>query len=379
MAGDRGVNWLLRGALVGDGRVVPDGWALIEGGVFSAVGEGAAPDADRVIEGAVLAPGFVDMHCHGGAGHAFDDGEDAIVEAAAFHRRHGTTRTMVSLVSASLSDLERRIDAARAVAARDDRVLGVHLEGPFLSELRKGAHDASLLVDPADTAISRVLRAVHGMLAMVTLAPERDGALEAIAALQAAGVVVAVGHTDASVEQGVVALDAGASVVTHAFNGMRGLDHRAPGVLPAAFDSDPTIEIIADGVHVHPRMVRLVFESAPGRVALITDAMAATGQPDGRWRLGSLDVEVTGGVPRLVEGGSIAGSTLTLDRAVRWAVGAGIPLVTAVDAATRVPAAALGVADRYGTIAVGRAADAVILDDALELVDVFSRGDRVAR
>lgn len=369
---------LLRGTVVSDGLATDSAWVLVEGDRIARVGEGEPPHADRTIEGAVVAPGFVDLHCHGGAGAAFDDGEDAIAHAMAFHRAHGTTRQLASLVTGALDAMASRVASVAAVAARDDRLLGVHLEGPCIAESRKGAHDATLLRAPDAASVDALVAAVGALPAMITLAPELDGGLDAVSALSASGWRVAVGHTDAVVEQGAAAFDAGATVVTHAFNGMRGLDHRAPGVLPAAFDDERvTIEVIADAVHVHPRMVRLLFDAAPGRVALITDAMAAAGQPDGDWMLGSLAVTVTDGVPRLQDGGAIAGSTLTLDRAVRVAVEAGVPLAAAIDAATRVPARALGVDDRFGSIAPGRIADLVVLGDDLEVAAVLSRGERV--
>ncbi|MFC7432400.1 MULTISPECIES: N-acetylglucosamine-6-phosphate deacetylase [unclassified Agrococcus] len=369
---------LLRGRVVSDGMATDSAWVLVDAGRIVDVGVGAAPRADRTLEGAVVAPGFVDLHCHGGAGAAFDDGEAAIEHAMAFHRAHGTTRQLASLVTGSLDAMATRVADVATVAARDDRLLGVHLEGPCIAEARKGAHDATLLRAPDAASVDALVDAVGALPAMITLAPELGGGLDAVAALSARGWRVAVGHTDAEVEVGAAAFDAGATIVTHAFNGMRGLDHRAPGVLPAAFDDERvTIEVIADAVHVHPRMVRLLFDAAPGRVALITDAMAAAGQPDGDWMLGSLAVTVTDGVPRLREGGSIAGSTLTLDRAVRVAVGAGVPLETAIDAATRVPARALGVDDRFGSIAPGRVADLVVLDEHLEVSAVLSRGELV--
>lgn len=366
---------LLRGRVVSDGLAADAAWVLVEGDRIADVGTGVPPAADRTIDGAVVAPGFVDLHCHGGAGVAFDDGEDAIERAMAFHRAHGTTRQLASLVTGSLDDMTARTAAVAAVAARDDRLLGVHLEGPCIAEARKGAHDVTLLRDPDAASLDVLVDGVGDLLAMITLAPELDGGMAAVAALSARGWRVAVGHTDAVVEQGAAAFDAGATIVTHAFNGMRGLDHRAPGVLPAAFDDERvTIEVIADGVHVHPRMVRLLFDAAPGRIALITDAMAAAGQPDGEWMLGSLAVTVTDGVPRLRDGGAIAGSTLTLDHAVRVAVDAGVPLTAAIDAATRVPARALGVDDRFGSIASGRVADLVMLDEHLQVAAVLSRG-----
>lgn len=370
-----GGTTLLRGRVISDGLTSDATWVFVDGGRIVDVGAGHAPVADRVIDGAVIAPGFVDLHCHGGAGSAFDGGEAAIERVMAFHRAHGTTRQLASLVTGSLPDMARHTASIAAVAARDDRLLGVHFEGPCIAETRRGAHDPELLRAPEPTVVDLLGVPAAGLRAVVTLAPELDGGIDAVSALTGRGWHVAVGHTDAIAEQGVAAFAAGATIVTHAFNGMRGLDHREPGVLPAAFDDERvTIEVIADGTHVHPRMVRLLFEAAPGRVALVTDAIAAAGRPDGDWMLGSLAVTVTANVPRLREGGAIAGSTLTLDRAFRTTVDAGVPLPVAVDAATRVPARALGLGDTFGSIAPGRVADLVLLDDDLEVLSVLSRG-----
>ncbi|MFD0996836.1 N-acetylglucosamine-6-phosphate deacetylase [Pseudoclavibacter chungangensis] len=368
------------GRLVSDGIELRDAWVLLEDGVVVELGDGPRPEVEVLAEApdGVLVPGYIDLHCHGGFGFAFDDGEAAIASARRGHLAHGTTRSLVSLVTASIDDLEARTAAAAAACAADPLLLGIHIEGPFLAHAHRGAHDPGLLRDARPDDVRRLIAAADGRLVQITLAPERPGADEAIELLLAAGVRVAVGHTDAVLEGAADTFDRGASIVTHAFNGMFGLEHRAPGPLPAAFDrSGVTLEIISDGVHVHPRMVKLVFDEAPGRVALITDAMVATGMADGRYLLGSLDVEVRDGVPRTVDTGSIAGSTLTMGRAVRTAVErAGVPLVEAVDAATAVPARAIGVDDRFGRIAPGRVADLVLLDAALGVRDVWADGVR---
>lgn len=370
---------LVRGSIVTDGRVTHDAWTLLAAGHIAGTGTGEPPSADEVVEATWVTPGFVDMHCHGGAGGAFEDDDVAIERALAFHRAHGTTRSMLSLVTAGLDDLAARAGRVARLAHDDDRVLGVHLEGPCLSPERRGAHDSELLRTPDAATIEALLAATRGARLMVTLAPELPGGIDAVRRLTAGDAVVAIGHTDATLDVGRASIEAGATVVTHAFNAMRGLDHRTPGVLPAAFDDERvTIEAIADGIHVHPRMVRMLLDEAPGRVALVTDAMAAAGQPDGRWTLGSLEVEVQDGVPRLTSNGSIAGSTLTLDRAVRTLVDAGVPLEVAIDAATRVPSRALGVGHLHGSIAQDRAADVVALDERLEVAAVWSRGERVA-
>jgi N-acetylglucosamine-6-phosphate deacetylase len=214
----------------------------------------------------------------------------------------------------------------------------------------------------------------------VTLAPELPGAFSAIEALVGAGVAVAVGHSAADYETALAAFDRGASILTHAFNGMRGIHHRAPGPVAAAtHTAGVTLEIINDGVHVHPEVVRLAFTAAPGRIALISDAMAATGAADGEYLLGSLGVTVTNGIARLTEGGSIAGSTLTLDVALRRAVTeAGIPLAEAVTALTETPARAIGRGHDLGLLAPGYAADAVLLTPELAVEAVYAAGIRLA-
>lgn len=368
---------------------VADAWVLLAAGRVAARGAGSgwrdeladAPNAD-IVDGAglTLVPGFVDMHCHGAGGVAFDSAEPgAIEQALAVHRRHGTTRAVLSLVTAPVSALEAQVARIRELANGPFGVLGSHLEGPFLAEEFKGAHDPQLLCAADASSVERLVAAGGGTLAQVTLAPELPGGMAAIEQFVAAGVRVAVGHTAADYAQTRAAFDAGASILTHAFNGMRGIHHRAPGPVVAAMaDSRVTLEVINDGVHVHPDVVQLAFAGAPGRVALITDAMAATGCADGPYLLGSLEVEVNDGVARLAGGGSIAGSTLTLDVALRQAVlVCGVPVQQAIAALTVVPATALGVADRFGDLSLGYAGDAVLLDKALNVVTVWADGERV--
>ncbi|MRH29068.1 N-acetylglucosamine-6-phosphate deacetylase [Microbacterium sp. SYP-A9085] len=367
--------------LVDDGSVTDDAWVAFAAGTVAARGTGAgwrelAPRAVDDAHGAWLTPGFVDIHGHGGGGAAYDDGEAAIATARAVHRAHGTTRAVISLVTAPIEDLAARAAVVAELAAADPTVLGSHLEGPFLDVGHKGAHPASLLRAPDAAAIDRLLEAGAGTIRQVTLAPELPGGMAAIRRLSAAGVAVAVGHTDADDAAARAAFDAGATILTHAFNAMPGIHHRAPGPVVAALnDERVTLEVIADGTHVHPDVIRLLVQGAPGRVALVTDAMAAAAAGDGEYNLGGLAVSVSGGVARLVEGGAIAGSTLTQDAAIRLMVTrVGMPLPAAVAAATAVPAAAVGVADRFGSLAPGRAADAVLLDDALTVRRVWVDG-----
>lgn len=368
--------------LIDDGRITPDAWVAFADGVVLRTGTGdewrALPAGDAIdAAGAYLAPGFIDIHGHGGAGAAFDDGVDAIRMARALHRAHGTTRAVISLVTASLDDLERRVADVAGLAEHDATILGSHLEGPFLDAAHKGAHTEGMLRAPDAASVARLIAAGRGTLRQVTLAPELPGGLEATAQFVAGGVAVAVGHTGASEAQASAAFDAGATLLTHAFNAMPGIHHRAPGPVVAAMRDDRvTLELIADGVHVHPDVIALAFAGAPGRIALITDAIAAAGAPDGGYELGGLAVTVHEGTARLDADGAIAGSTLTQDAALRLVVAGGLPLPQAVAALTAVPARAIGVDHRHGTLAAGAAADAVLLDDDLTVAAVWVDGVR---
>lgn len=366
--------------LVDDGRVTEDAWVLFDGGRVAARGSGPArPVADEHVDGGggCLTPGFIDIHGHGGAGVAYDDGPEAIRAARAVHRAHGTTRALISLVTAPLDDLARRASMVADLAAQDDTILGSHLEGPFLDPGHKGAHTEALLRTPDEASVSRLLEAGRGTIRQVTLAPELPGGLAAVARLADAGVVVAVGHTDADADATRRAFDAGASVLTHAFNAMRGIQHRAPGPVVAALrDPRVTLELVADGVHVDLDLVATAFAAAGGRIALITDAMAAAGSHDGSYELGGLAVSVADGVARLADGGAIAGSTLTQDEALRRVMTAGVDLPDAVAALTAVPARAIGRPD-LGRLDIGAIADAVLLDEALRVQRVWVGGATV--
>ncbi|GAA2078377.1 N-acetylglucosamine-6-phosphate deacetylase [Microbacterium hatanonis] len=324
------------------------GWFEIRDGVVTARGTGSPTPApgQRCVQlgNAVVTTTFTDLHCHGASGVAFDDGpEGAIREAIDFHGDHGTGRMLLSLVSAPVPRLATRLAEVSAVLPSFAEAAGIHAEGPFLAPGRRGAHDAAALTDPTPWAVETLLEASDGRLRSITIAPELPGAIDAIDRLTAAGVVVAVGHTDADYDQAAEAFDHGASLLTHAFNAMRPFLHREPGPIGAAIDRDHVVlEAIADGHHIHDSALRLLFAAAPGRIALVTDAMSATGCADGDFAIGELDVTVTGGVPYLAGTTTLAGSTLTLDEAVRRSVRAGIPVAQAVAAVTAVPAALLG-------------------------------------
>lgn len=377
------MSTVLHGARLIDGGTVTDGaWVRFTDARVDAVGTGdswrAGPPAEAVdLAGAILSPGFVDIHGHGGAGFSYDEGVEAIRAARAMHRRHGTTSAVLSLVTAPLPALLPRVAMIADLAASDPSVLGAHLEGPFLDPEHRGAHDPAALIAPTVAGLDALLMAGRGTIRQITIAPDLPGGLEAIAHVGDAGVVAAVGHTGADAALTAGAFDAGATILTHAFNAMPGLHHRDPGPVGAALADDRvTLEVIADGVHLHPEVVRIAFAAAPGRIALVTDAMAAAGAADGPYLLGAMDVEVRRGVARLVGDGTIAGSTLTQDLALRTAVAAGVALPDALGALTSTPARAVAAPDA-GHLRPGARADAVVLDAGLRVTAVWAGGARV--
>jgi len=318
------------------------------------------------------------MHVHGGGGASYTD-TDGITAAAEFHLRHGTTTTLASLVTSSPAEL---IAGVRALAAATQRrtIAGIHLEGPWLSPRRCGAHDAAQMRDPDPGEIDAVLAAGGGAIRMVTLAPELPGAEAAIRRFRDAGVVVAVGHTDATYEQTGQAIAAGATVGTHLFNAMPPLHHREPGpALALLRDPGVTVELIADGVHVHPEVVRAVIQAVGSdRVAAITDALAAAGCADGAFRLGAVPIDVASGVARVRGTSTIAGSTATMDRLFRALACLGADpdtaLVGAVQMTAATPARALGL-ERVGALRVGYDANLVVLDGDLRLTAIMAHGE----
>lgn len=360
-------------------------WMLIDGDTIVSVGSGRPPAVDAGamcidVGGAWLVPGFVDIHSHGGGGASFDDGVEEIRTAIATHRAHGTTRSVLSLVSNPIPQLCTSLAVIATLADADPTILGSHLEGPFLSDGKRGAHNPAYLMAPQPAEIDELLGAGRGTLRQLTIAPELPNAFEAVDILVAAGVAVAIGHTDADFELTTRAFERGARILTHAFNAMNGIHHRAPGPIIAAFEDDRvTIELILDGIHVHPDVAALAFRAASGRVALVTDAMAAAGAHDGDYRLGSLDVTVNDGRAAITGTDTIAGSTLTLDVAFRNAIMlAGLTPIDAVAAVTMVPAHALGLNHRLGRLAAGYAADAVILDHEFRVQRVWANGNAIA-
>lgn len=326
-------------------------------------------------------PGFVDTHCHGAVGVAFGDPDrDANMKAVNFHRSQGTTTLIASTVTESIDTLVAREKVLRALY-EEGEIAGIHLEGPFLAEEKKGAHNPALLRDPEPGLVEPLIEAAGPALRMVTLAPERDHSEWAIRRFVEAGVHVAFGHSDADDVLTAASIGWGADIATHLFSAMRSIHHRAPGPVPVLLsDERVMVELICDGVHHAPVIAAMSIDAAgPGRVALVTDAMSATGIGDGRYLLGELEVEVMGGTARLVTAdgspGAIAGSTLTMARAFEFVVqevGVSIPEAALMAATT--PARWHGIPD-VGELAEGSYADVCLVDDDGVLHGVLRRGE----
>ena len=372
--------------LLAGGRVVtPDGvladaWVHVAGDTIVSIGTSKpAVDAPVVdLAGAWLLPGYVDLHMHGGGGHSVASSLEAMDAAVAFHRLRGTTSTLVSLMTASVAELAEQLGWAAELARRGPMprgsVLGSHLEGPFISLRRRGAQNEAHIIAPNPSVLDRLLAASEGTLRMITLAPELDGALPLIPPLRHAGVIVAMGHSDATYEQAAAAIRAGASHATHLFNAMPPLHHREPGLVGAVLEAGISCELINDGRHVHHAVIRLVSSLIDCPV-LVTDAIDATGVGDGTFVLGGQEVHVQDGEARLASTESLAGSTLTMDQALRRAVKAsGLSVEQAAAAASTNPARVLGLDASIGSIAVGRRGDLVVLDDDLQVTAVMAGG-----
>ncbi|WP_113699865.1 N-acetylglucosamine-6-phosphate deacetylase [Nonomuraea lactucae] len=374
---------IVNATVVTPGRILHNATLVLAGEVIEDVGHlpPAGPVSD--VAGAWVLPGFIDVHAHGGGGRSFTTGDPAeIDEAAAFHLAHGTTRLLASLASVSVADIVTALDAiSRCGTRREGRILGAHLEGPFLSHRHPGCHDLHHLIPPDVAVLQRLLGTAPGLVRTLTLAPELPGAVPVIEAALAGGVRLGIGHSAATYEEALSAFDRGIGHVTHVHNAMPALGHRAPGIFGAAVRRGIPLELIADGVHVHPTVVAMTFRLAPGRVALITDAAPATGMPAGHLsHVGSAAV-VTRPDGRITrrDGDTLAGSALTMDEALRQSLSAGVPLLQAVRAAATTPAELLGEGDRFGSIARGKRADLVIMDESFQVRDVLVDGRSLGR
>ena len=353
------------------GLLRTEGNRVVDVGPWHSSGLGSGGSGRPDVEVGTLAPGLVDVHCHGGGGASFSTDPVTAIEA---HRRTGTTTQVASLVTETYDDLEAQVRMLAPYVASGE-LAGIHLEGPWLAEEFHGAHPVALLRDPKWPKVERLLDA--GPVKMVTIAVERTGGVEACRRIAARGVVAAVGHTNADYETTVAALAAGASGATHLFNAMRPIHHRQPGPIVALLaDPDAALELIVDGTHTHPALVAYIARTHPERVVLVTDAMAAAGAADGDYILGTLSVAVREGVARIAGTNTIAGSTLTLSKALANAVAYGVDPLVAVRAATIRPARWLGL--DAGDLRVGGRADAVVLDEDWAVTRVMRAGEWLA-
>ncbi|WP_290512053.1 N-acetylglucosamine-6-phosphate deacetylase [Aeromicrobium sp.] len=363
------------GTVIAPDAVYSPGWVDILADRIVGCGAGEPPrKADFSFPESTLAAGYVDIHTHGGGGRSFNDADTAVAVAriTATHRAHGTTTMIASLVTVPFDEFEQTVSALAGLVATGE-LAGIHLEGPWLSPVHCGAHDENLLHAPDAESVDRLMRAGRGTVRMVTIAPELEGGLDAVRQIVGFGAVAAVGHTDANYDVTRQAIAAGATAGTHVFNAMRKIHHREPGPALALLE-DPAVfaELIADGVHLHPAIVRFIIES-PSRPVFVTDAMAAAGADEGDYKLGALDVRVSDGQARLADG-TIAGSVLTLSAAVRYAVHtAGVPVEVAVRAATQNPADMIGLVDR-GRLATGNRADLIVLGAELRVTATLQAG-----
>ena len=329
-------------------------WLEIEDGVIRSINSGTTPEYDLRYEG-ILIPGFVDIHCHGGGGNYFGGLTDTeITQVIATHRAGGTVAGLASLVTEPIENLISQIKRLVPFAQRGE-IAGIHLEGPYLSHARCGAHDPNLLRTPTLAEVQTLLDAGQGFIKMITIAPELDGALEVIEYLAKSGVIAAIGHSQSDAATAQAAIDRGASVVTHFNNAMpKVID--GPGTMSSAVINElrVSLELILDGEHVSTQIVRDVFEAAPNRIVMVTDAMSAAGSTDGTYKIANLEVIVKDGVARLASNGSLAGSTLTMAKAFNHALNEiGVSITEAVHAASTLPALILGRSD-LGEIAVGK-------------------------
>ncbi|UTM47685.1 N-acetylglucosamine-6-phosphate deacetylase [Glutamicibacter mysorens] len=396
-------RYALFATLISDGLKVTDGVLAVEGDRIRFAGNRddftALPDAAdypvrEVAPGSIIIPGLIDLHCHGALGADFSSPDHkSVTEAIEYLHRSGTTTLLASLVTAEPSSM---IEAAELLAelAEAGKIAGIHAEGPFLSEARCGAQDPRFLQEPDPGFVSELVAASRGQLRTMTYAPELEGTEEIIEQLVSHGVVPSLGHTDASAQVASDSLrfareqlrSAGVDgfterpTVTHLFNGMPSLHHREPGPVAAcleeAVNRNAFVELIADGVHLSPDTVRLVYRLVGGsNILLVSDSMAATGLADGQYTLGPQEVTVSNGQARLSSDNSLAGGTCTLLQIVQRAVLAGVSLVEAVNSATSIPASLIGLADEVGSLHYGFAADALVLDAELQLVQTIRNGE----
>jgi len=351
----------------------------IEDGQIAEIREFAQAPSDATVVQDLIAPGFVDIHVHGGDGADFMDGaEEAVARVSSFHARNGTTALAATTLSGSRSDLRQAVNTIARVSRssrQSAEICAVHLEGPYISAKRAGAQSVESVRAADIQEIGSLLNEAQHLRWMITVAPEIDGVRALIEHFRGR-VVFSIGHTAADYSDAVAALSWGATHFTHLFNAMTGMHHREPGVVGAALVSAAaTAELIADGIHVHPAVLRVATLAMPNRIALVTDAVRAAGMPEGKYKLYDHEFTVTPSGGARLSDGTLAGSTLTMHRAVQNMVElAGLPIEMVIPLASEVPARIIGVADRKGRIAPGYDADLVVLSPKFEVSRVFVRG-----
>ncbi len=369
---------LVRGGKLVRQYAVHRGDLLISNGKITRIGTELSSADCTVIEadGLYVTPGFINLHVHGGGGCDFMDATgEAVTTILDTGLAHGTTSLLATVTTAPIAQMRRAMGAITNL--NESRVLGIYVEGPFFSKPKKGAQPEQHLIAPTAEAYEALLQGFTDQVKIFSLAPELPGALNLIPRLIEDHIIPALGHSNATYEQTMEAVVAGLTHFTHFYNGMSGLHHRDPGAVGAGLlTPTTTLEVIADGIHVHPSAIRLTAEvKGIDRICLITDAIGATGIGDGEYTVAGQKAVVQGGIARLVHGGSLAGSTLTMENAVRNMVKFGVSLVEAVRAASLVPAKILGVEMQTGSIAVGKDADLVLLDEDFTVRTVLVKGE----
>lgn len=373
------------GTLITPFRTIRRGVVVFKEEKILAVGRESdveVPKETQVIDasGRIVAPGFIDVHIHGGNGRDVMEGSyDAINELSKFAACHGTTAFLPTTVSASHGDLLNAVKAVKTAMERETEgagVLGVHLEGPYVNPEKRGIHDAEHVRSPSLDEIRELLEASNRTIKIVTSAPEVDGSKELIKELRKFGIVASMGHSNATYNEAVDAIKHGVTHVAHAFNGMRSFHHREPGILGAVLVHDElTVELISDNVHVHPAAMKLLVRTkGTDKIVLVTDAVLTAGMSNGEYRVGNKNVIVRNGICKL-KSGELAGSTLTMDRAIRNTTkSVGLPLRTAIKMATINPAVAVNVDKNKGSLEPGKDADIVIMDDDVNVYVTIVKG-----
>lgn len=372
---------LFKNARIFDGGRFYEGSFRCDGGRFTELYRDIPDGEGTDLAGAYVIPGLIDLHGHGNSGADFSDGDyEGLVRMARFLARNGVTSFAPASMTLPYDDIGRAVATAvrlsREQPEQSSRIAGIQMEGPFFSEKKKGAQNGAYLRLPDLEAFRRLCAESDGLLRIVDVAPELDGAIDFIRGASKLA-KVSIAHTDASYEQTCAAIDAGASHLTHLFNAMPSIHHRDPGVIGAAAERESvTAELICDGLHVHESAVRIAFKLFPGRLCLISDALRCCGMPDGVYELGGQQARLSGKIARLPDG-TIAGAASTLYDGMLNAISFGVPVAEAIRAATLVPARELGRDKELGSISLGKYADFIVCGSALDRRQVYIGGERI--